>query len=515
MPLDPSISLGVKTPQTNNYLAPIETGLKLAALSLQPELIQQQISASRTSEEATRAGIPGIQAESALKQRDLDYTKFLKDNAENFYDTNPETGQKTFNMNKTFDVLGKAGYLDKARQGMAEDLSNQATTIANASGQIKNQSDAVNFGNLVQKSKRDTLAYAANLLSNTPEDQREQALKDIVSGIDNIFPKQLNMSAEITNGLTKQEPVLGTDGKPVIGEDGKPVTRTVVNKDAVYGYKQASIDAATQQNYELQKRELNANLERYAQSPEAYNGNSTLSVLGRKILAKQGIDVPEGTPYRDLVQLYGDKLKDLATNDVVSTESRLGIKEKIAAAQIDINNISAAQAAAIAYGKPIMGTRIGSFTSDVWNRLVKESPQLERLRTAVQLYNSRFKDDPIDPGKLTVAQILEKLGEFKTYRQNDLAINAKNFGPNINTGSTAGAENVPSVAPGGGTPSTGAGIVPPQTQAAPQPAPTPEAKKSSNVPAGKIRVKSPTGQIGLIPEGRWEAYKSQNYTRVD
>jgi hypothetical protein len=485
MAIDASIPLGVKTDHNvgGGIMAGVEGGMKLASLAQQIEASKQSVEASKANQALVETQTPGAAADSEVKQRALRFNAWSQENAGKF--RKPDGSVDTLGA---VEAAKLAGFGNEAQSIAISDLQLEANRIKNATDE---QTRAHAQSNFMVKG----IAHTASQIDGLTEDEAGAMLAKSAALQDKLVP---GMGEQMTNVLTKVVPVLDAAGKPVIGPDGQPQVKRVVDQNAIKGAKTASMSALEQNDLALRKQQQAANLERYGQSPEAYSAASSLSTMARQALAKQGIDVAPTANYRDLYQLYGDKLSSLATNDVVSQEYRLGVKEKAAAAQTDISNINAIEQAARSYGEALMGTRVGTIGSDVWNKWVKTNPQLSALSTGVQAYNMRFPDDKIDTSKLTVGEIIAKLGQWKITRQNDLVTNLSNMGPNINTGTGENAPNVPQVAPPAGAPSAGAGVVPPVAK-----------------PAGTVLMKSPSnGKVYQVPASSVAEAKKNGYIIV-
>ena len=456
MAIDASISLqglGAQAPAPQSAMDTAGGWMKLAQVGQNIAQSKQAVEASKASQALTEAQTPGAAADSAMKVRQNEALQYAQNNKSEWNDVDPVTGATTPNLFKAAATLGKGGYLDEAKSMLGSHLSQQYQEIQNAQGNVQTESQKVALAQAQNKLQADTVGAAANVLSNIPEGpERDAQAGTMVQNFNKTMPGTGDIVAQ---KLTKTVPVVGADGKPVIDPaTGQPQTKTVANGQNIEGYKKATIDASTQFNNDQTQLLNKATLERYGQSPESYDPNSSLSSMARQALTKQGINVAPNANYRDLLQTYGpEKLASLGTNEVVSQEFRLDAKSKAAAAQTDISNINVALSSANNYSPTVMGTKVGTFIGSGWDNLVKQNPSLASLKTAVQTYNARMKDDPIDPATMSVGQIIAKLDTFKTMRQNDLVTNVNNMGPNINSGTAPeGAASPPAA---GGTPSAG------------------------------------------------------------
>jgi Transglycosylase SLT domain len=124
MALDPSISLNVKTPEPLD----LTKWAQLKVLGMRPEQIEQEISASRTAQAAQQAQIPGIQAESTMKQFEAKKQADIKSLVSN-HSTVDEDGKITVDWSKAMDDVAKNGYIKEAQSMFANHYANTSALV--------------------------------------------------------------------------------------------------------------------------------------------------------------------------------------------------------------------------------------------------------------------------------------------------------------------------------------------------------------------------------------------------
>ena len=154
MAIDPNISLGFqqpKTPDLSQYMNMALTG--------------QQLQNAQTQNQLGQAQLPGVQAESDIKQRAADFNKWITDNKSNY--TN-EDG--TPNIEKFVNGASSAGYFKEAQATASTDLANKAAVI-------KNSTDAQSKNIATMNYTQSQIGHVANLLTNAPPEQRQALLQ--------------------------------------------------------------------------------------------------------------------------------------------------------------------------------------------------------------------------------------------------------------------------------------------------------------------------------------------------
>jgi len=190
--LQPDIALGVKP------LEPIDftKWAKLSNLNVQNEAMLQEI-------ETAKAARPGIEADSAVKQRALGFNRWMSEN-----------GGKFIKQDGTVDhpalvrSASGVGYSNEARTIAKQDIERAGLAITNAKSQIE-----VDNAKLTQGLK--TLAYGGHFFSNLPEKDQGKHLKETVWQLNNMAPG---------TGDTFASVVVLTDpsGKQIIDDAGNP-----------------------------------------------------------------------------------------------------------------------------------------------------------------------------------------------------------------------------------------------------------------------------------------------------
>jgi hypothetical protein len=511
MALDPSISLQGLGAQSQTF-NPMETVLNYAKLGqIQQGMAasQQQIAASKAAQAISEAQLPGVQAESAIKQRDAEFNKFLKDNAGQFYDTDEKTGIQVFNPSKAADAAAKAGYLDKARSGLASDLSNQWQTISNAQGNIRTQNDAVDLGNKILKLQNDSVGHVANILDNTPLAERDQQLQTLTGGLDKLIPGS-DLGKSIISKLGTPKPVLDANGQPVIDQKtGQPQVTIVANPTAIAAYKKASIDAATQNSQLLARQEAEKRWELTSQSPAAYATSGPEINAAYTALRSAGIGedkVPSGLSLNALKQLgYGEIVKDAVVSNMAPAATRQDYLNKYTEAQKDIAATNNAINVVSKANTDLLGTRPGSIASGAFIKWVSQNPAYRSVETAVTRHNAMYPNDQIDPSTMTLREIGAKLQGTLINRRSDAEVY-------LNAAKT---QELPTNAPAGGVPSAErpAGVPVPGGVQNPPATRTPKSNAVTRAD-GKVLMKGPNGKTGFVsPSGVAEAER-QGWSRV-
>jgi hypothetical protein len=138
MAIRPEISLQAgKIPQGGGIASGVERGMKLQQLAMQPAILEQQLSTARQAEQASRAAteisraqLPGVQAESAIRVRADQLAAAKVKAAQNAFDfdadgnpvLDPNTKQPKFNVAKYQYGLHSSGQFDEALKAGADTL---------------------------------------------------------------------------------------------------------------------------------------------------------------------------------------------------------------------------------------------------------------------------------------------------------------------------------------------------------------------------------------------------------
>jgi hypothetical protein len=189
-----------------------------------------------------KAALPGIMADTAIKQRAANFNKWLTDNASTYI--KPEVGadgKPTPGGYHNVDTSGlvsaaaNAGYVTEAQSIAANDLKNQSTNLQNGlTAATTQQTQALTNGtNITNANNAATLAIYSRGYVSTMMDAYQKAnptggdngmwdkeYNKLVNGVQDQYGKALNV-----HSVFGTPDVLQTDaqGKPVMGQDGKPV----------------------------------------------------------------------------------------------------------------------------------------------------------------------------------------------------------------------------------------------------------------------------------------------------
>lgn len=201
MALDPSISLQVQPPAGGNIFAGAEKGLQLRALSMKPEQIAQEISASKAAQANTEAQLPGLQADAAGKARDNAAAEMAKNMAASGkYTTTADDGTKTINTAKLYGDLASNGYIQQA-------FTFARTAADTQSTQIKTEGER-------QKFVDDRAQDLANIISKSvPKDQQPAAFQSGMSRVAAHYPELFANSNYFTQDPKTGAPVLAGEFK--------------------------------------------------------------------------------------------------------------------------------------------------------------------------------------------------------------------------------------------------------------------------------------------------------------
>ena len=479
MALDPSIALQFNNPtEANSPMAGYTAGINNANT-------MQNISRSQTQQANEAAQLPGLQADSAVKQRALAFNSWLQDN-----------GDKFVNADGSRDVLAltnaatTAGFNNEALSLAASDLKNKSALIGNATDQqdqsIK-KADFVNSG----------AGHISNMLSDPTltDAQKSALLQKSTQYLDGLLP---GTGTQVMGLLSKTVPVLDSkgqpipktnpDGTPVLDENGKPVPQTTiaVDPEAVKNVARATQDLNTQFQNAQAKQKQDAALQASFKTPEGQATTGPLVNAAYAAIRANGIGedrVPNGLSLFQLHQLHylDDVIGKSVLNNQVPIGTRLDYQNRAFGNQLDINKVDTAIQAASKMPTQLLGTKPGSIVSGAFQHWVEQNPQYAALQTAIQTHNTNYPQDQIDPSKMNVGEILAKLQVTRDNLQKDYAVNTKAAQTTQLPGQSAqpGNNAIPSPAlppgitpqtpaPGGGNPAGGVAPSAPRQQPAPQ-----------------------------------------------
>ena len=280
--IDASIPLsGTVAPP--DYFGGVEKGMNLAALAMKPQLIQQQIAASRASQLATEAQTPGFEAQSSSFQQKAIADKQDQD-ARNMaielarsgrYTTEKEDGTKGIDYARLYgDVAQKhpqqaltlakdKGDSDyKVAQAKSQEFTTAKTEQEAKSLKAKAEDDMFELGN----KQVQTLANIVNKLEGVSDEQKVEIFKKSTAGLASHYPDAYKNSPYI-----QWMPQLDNTGKPILDDAGKPVPPTAkvatsVTPDLIKSVAQGQIGPLASGQLEVSQGRFE--LDKFLASPE-------------------------------------------------------------------------------------------------------------------------------------------------------------------------------------------------------------------------------------------------------
>jgi hypothetical protein len=403
MSIDSSIPLGIKSlgGEGMNAASGMESGIKMASMI-------QQIQASKANQANTEAQLPGIQADSEVKQRALRFNDWTSKNAASF-----RNADGSVNTLKAVEAAKDAGFGNEAQAFAANDLQGEANRIKNATDQQSQQHAQSNF--MIKG-----IAHTASLIDGMPEDEAGALLKKSAALQDQLVP---GSGQQMLGMLTRTEEVKGPDGKPVMGPDGNPVMKQTIDKNAIKGAKTASMSALEQNDLALRTSRQNADFENSMQTPEGHATSGPIVNAAYAALRSAGYGedkVPTGLSAYQLKQMgYGDIIKEAVTANKIPAASRQQQFNEGLIAQNDVKQIDLALQAVGKADNKSLATRPGSLATDAFDKWVAQNPAYAGLKTAIVTHNSKYPTDIIDPAAMSLGQIKAKLEQTKLRRAQD------------------------------------------------------------------------------------------------
>jgi len=365
MAIDPQISLGIRPP------APLDLSRfqQLRNLAMQEEATRQQIAASQASEALSRAQLPGVEAESEIKQRAVRFNRDVLGNPQEF--TNPDG---SFNTQRFRNYALSKGYQREGQAIFASELENAGQVVANARSEQDKQIALSDFNN-----KQTT--GAAMVLHALPENQRASALQTLQQYSNNLVPGS------------------GDNVVKLFGEVDDKTGMVKVNPARVKAVRDATITAFQQDEMAYQKA-------KDLYFDEANNPNSTLTNEFRKHAADQGVPLPPGLSMFQYQRMgYGDTVRGFIEKGAYPQEMRAEGMRVSADASINIANLRQAEQALSQVRPQDLPTVAGSTVDTFFKSRVLQDPAYAAFRSAVSAYNNlpENKDNPITD-KMTVEQ---------------------------------------------------------------------------------------------------------------
>ena len=372
MPLDPNISLGLQ-PMPQLDLTRIQ---QLRNLMGQEALMGEQFKQAQLQQQLTQAQIPGVQAQSAIQQRTVDYNRFLAERGKEFL--RPDD---TIDINRMIRLSAEAGYLPEAQNIAGKDLANTSQLIANTRSE-QDRAQAETDYNLK------LINHAAGILHASPPDKKVQALSNLAMMTNQLFPKSGDY---LQSQFLKADPKTG---------------QVMVDDDKVNAVRTAQISAQNQEEMSF----------RFAQNfytKEAQDKNSQLNNNFRSTVnSAAGRDIIK--PNDTIFTILNDEVRkniaiDYMRNAQVPQQVRAAALEQGATIGSQVENYKRAILALDKFGKDYLPTKLGTIGSAKWNKFISQSPELAGLETAIQVHNNALPNDRIEPSNITVAEILSKL----------------------------------------------------------------------------------------------------------
>lgn len=428
MPIDPSIALSVKP--IGDLTAGVTRGINNSA-TLQ-----------NTANQA--AANPGIQADSDIKQRAAKFNAWQLANAKDF--VKPDGSQ---DIDKMVAAATRDGYYQEAQQLAGGDLTNKGKAAVNAT---TNQDRAI----AADAFTRAAINHAAVIMGATPPEERSNLLGHMTTWMNGQLP---GSGDQVNNILTKTDPKTGL---PVVQDS---------HIDAV---KMGTKTPLEQSTLEINQADQAKNFASVGFSPEGKDPNSAVSAAARAQIEKAtGSPVDPKLSLFQMNQIpgYAQYMQQAQTATIAPTSTRSAGVANAASGTAIAQQYQQAIEGLSGLNKDVLATKLGTVGGSLWEKYIAQNPQLAGLSTMIQVHNNQFPNDPIDPVRLTTAEMLAKL------KAGQAQVNAQVTGART----VAGTAQLPVNAPGAPAP------------AAPTAAPAaavkmidPKTMKVYNIPADKV-----------------------------
>ena len=377
MAIDPNISLGFQQPKTPDL-----------AQYMNMALTGQQLQNAQTQNQIGQAQLPGVQADSEIKQRAADFNKWITDNKDTY--TNPDG---TPNIEKFVNGASSAGYFKEAQATAGTDLTNKAAAIKNATDQQSQNITAANF-------TQSAINHAVNLIQNAPEDQRASLAQQYATFGDSKVP---GTGQQILQTIGKQDPTTGAFVvDPAKLKAATQATMTPL-QSATLGLDTTRVGMA-QAEQEKQFSEL-------GYTKQYQNPADPVNQQFRAMMTQAGQPQPEDMTLWKAHQLGIDKvLPQASVSQLIPTEVRTNAMVRAETAGARIQQLQEAITTAQNANTDLLGTRPGAIASGEFNKWAA-IPAFGKLATQIQVHNSdpMYANDQIDPMKMTTGQIIAKL----------------------------------------------------------------------------------------------------------
>ena len=464
--IDASIPLSGQV-QTPDMFAGVERGMKLSAMALQPQLIQQKIAESQASTAATQAQTPKFQAESDMATKDADFERWLTENSKNY--TIPAELDDKNNIVKPASTNFASLYSDAIKKGFPTQVAKAQENNAKAqAATVKTQGDLADYQRSRTGDAATALSHAIDL--NASPEQMEQIAAN--------FEKQQNSIAPGSGSISVQA---------FRNKDG------TLNPTLIKAY-----DAARMSTYESGSLK---NTQRAAgTTDEDADPTSAKSISLATLLSNAGAPgiVPGKTSY---TQMRNDPTTQRLINATIQSDAD---KKEFLTRSITIGGQVSKYDTAIASVQRLIDRGIlppGSPLSQALDAAkARWGNDADYLAAKAQLKDITDANPTVDivtaPANALLAQISGLRGTaIQQKKQYDDAINRWTYK----------GEGTGVATPEGGQAAAVAPTDKPQEK-------QPVAGKTSElkpVPSGYIRVQKPDGTTGIVPASRRDFYVGQ------
>lgn len=398
MALDPRIALESTVPTLANSAYAGETAGINNANTL------QNMAATRQNIEMSKAQQVGVEADSAAKQRALEFNTWAKENRSKFVDKDGKIDAQQFVNN-----AAAAGFVTEAQSAAAADVDILGKQVTQSKDQQEMMLKKQEFG-------AKTLNHIVTLLQATPPEKRAEMAAQYAKFTDGYVP---GTSQIVMDALGVQQPVTDANGRPVMTTDPTtgqqvPQTKVVIDDKKIQALATATMTTKEQGEMKINQQIANTgtkqaetsafqartDAERVAQggqltftSPEYRDPKSAASRLVREAARAGGVqgvtDEMKGSEVANLPgfnsqMLSGTIPTEVRANAVVqATEARRKANETNIALKL-INKLDIPN-----------GTKVLSFIANKANQFVN-TPEYAALQSALTQYKAEHPDVNLD-----------------------------------------------------------------------------------------------------------------------
>ena len=339
----------------------------------------QGIKSAQAAEAATRAGIPGIQAESDIKAQEAAAQKFLMSNKAKYTRIDAKTGQRIVDYRAAGTDLADNGFVTAAQGMLGKQAQNETADLVASQNQIKTDADALAHREKLNKFAIARADDAANLVKSLPEAQKQATLdkwyQGTVSSVgqevaDMVFGERFGVGATITPSRA------GAVSQATITPTQQEANRLTEQGQVLTG-RQVAVS-------EEQSRQAGASGGVAATDRDP---NSPSSVAARRQAIAAGADPTVVGRLSRAEMMATPGVKELIVSQVPSEPARAAAatksKEYSADKGVLDQAIPIAQSLVKSYGKP------GSIARARWNDLIAQDPKFAAVDAAITAYNKR------------------------------------------------------------------------------------------------------------------------------